>query len=223
MVLLVSFRVATVGAPGHQFSDRKKAMVIGGDRHVATGSPPIREYEESPGNNSNLEFNNINIFGISRDSRGRRETSDAQSTNLGVRSSNLFGRATQSLGNQTQILLKAKSPKFLGKFAKELTRNCRGGGRPACCLVRNGIPLTENQGGGFQQQENIRMFQFVEDAETGEALDAVESVGTAFLDRIVTTDAGGQIASLDDLVRFARVRYPDHYASDPWKMPLDKP
>ena len=94
MVFLVSFRVATVGAPGHQFSDRKKAMVIGGDRRVATGSPPIREYEESPGNNSNLEFNNINIFGISRDSRGRRETSDAQSTNLGVRSSNFFGRAS---------------------------------------------------------------------------------------------------------------------------------
>jgi hypothetical protein len=93
MVFLVSFRVATVGAPGHQVSDRKKAMVIGGDRHVATRSPPIREYEESPENNSNLEFNNINIFGISRDSQGRGETSDAQSTNLGVRSSNLFGRA----------------------------------------------------------------------------------------------------------------------------------
>ena len=67
------------------------------------------------------------------------------------------------------------------------------------------------------------MYQFVEFAETGEALDAADTVDTAFLERVATTDAGGQIASLDDLVKFAKVRHPDHYADDAWKFPLDKP
>ena len=66
------------------------------------------------------------------------------------------------------------------------------------------------------------MFQFVEFAESGEALDA-DAGDTAFFDRIVTSDAGGQIASLEDLVKFAKERYPDHYAADAWKSPLDKP
>ena len=67
------------------------------------------------------------------------------------------------------------------------------------------------------------MFQFVEFAETGESFDAADTVDTPFLERIATTDAGGQIASLDDLVRFAQERFPDHYAPDKWKTPLDKP
>ena len=46
------------------------------------------------------------------------------------------------------------------------------------------------------------MFQFVEFAESGEALDA-DAGDTAFFDRIVTSDAGGQIASLEDLAKFA--------------------
>jgi hypothetical protein len=66
------------------------------------------------------------------------------------------------------------------------------------------------------------MFQFVEFAETAAAVDA-DVVEKAFLDRIATTDAGGQIASLEDLVRFAKVRYPDHYGDDPWRTPLSKP
>jgi hypothetical protein len=69
----------------------------------------------------------------------------------------------------------------------------------------------------------MQMFQFIEFAETDKAFGAVETVGTAFIDRIVTSEAGGQIASLEDLVRFAKERYPDDDAAHAWKVPLDKP
>jgi hypothetical protein len=88
---LVSFSVATVVLEASSFVITKTAVIA--------VSPPDRHRS---GNSKNhwettviMKCSRIKDFGTSRASRGHRETSDNQSTNLGVMSSNLFGRANE--------------------------------------------------------------------------------------------------------------------------------
>jgi hypothetical protein len=63
------------------------------------------------------------------------------------------------------------------------------------------------------------MDQFIEFIETKEGEGKCDE---ELRSRIFVADAGGQIASLNDLIEFARERYPEEYSSDPRKS-LDGP